>query len=307
MDKDKSGPAILTIGVFDGVHLGHQLLLNKAIALANELGGSVTTATFHPHPTQFLRPEMFQGLLTLPTRRQNILLDLGVDHVEMLHFDLAMSQMPPATFVEEVIVEQLKADVILVGQNFRFGHKAVGDVEALILLTQKFGIEVRTIDLVGDSQVWSSTRIRKLILEGDVASARQLLGRPHRVSGEVVHGDHRGREIGFPTANVDVPKQLIIPSDGIYSGLVYTLDEVFPAAISIGTNPTFAGVVDRRVEAYVLDRNDLNLYGQVISVDFIEHVREMETFDGIESLLVAMNRDVELARSHISDFLNVSN
>ena len=307
MDKLKSGPVVLTIGVFDGVHLGHQVLLKQAIALADELGGSSVTASFNPHPTAFLRPLDFQGLLTLPDRRKEILIDLGINRVEMLQFNLAMSQMSPESFVEEIIVDHLNADVILVGKNFRFGHKAAGDVQTLVALTKKFGIEVRILELVGDAVVWSSTRIRKLILDGEVTNARMLLGRPHRVSGEVVHGDHRGRELGFPTANVDAPAQLIIPADGVYSGVVHAFGEVFPAAISIGTNPTFEGVVGRRVEAHVLDQTNLDLYGHVIAIDFINHVRSMEAFDGIESLKIAMNKDVEESRLHISDFLNVSN
>lgn len=306
MDKVKSGPVVLTIGVFDGVHLGHQVLLEQAIALARELGGVAVTASFDPHPTAFLRPLDFQGLLTLPKRRQEILEDLGIDRVEMLNFDLAMSQMSPECFVEEIIVGHLQADVILVGKNFRFGHKAVGDVETLMALTKKFDIEVRILDLVGDAQVWSSTRIRKFILDGDVTNARMLLGRPHRVGGEVVHGDHRGRELGFPTANVDAPAHLLIPADGVYSGIVHALDAVFPAAISIGTNPTFAGVIGRRVEAYILDETELDLYGQIIEIDFISHIRNMQAFDGIESLVTAMNRDVEIARGQISEFLGSS-
>jgi riboflavin kinase/FMN adenylyltransferase len=288
------------------VHLGHQVLLKQAIAIAKDLGGSAVTATFDPHPTAFLRPLDFQGLLTLPPRRQEILEAIGIDRVEVLNFDLAMSQMSPECFVEEIIVKGLQADVILVGENFRFGHKAVGDVETLIALTKKLGIEVRKSELFGDSQVWSSTRIRKFILSGDVTNARMLLGRPHRVSGEVVHGDHRGRELGFPTANLDVGGGLIIPADGVYSGVLHALDEAFPAAISIGTNPTFEGVIGRRVEAHVLGRTDLDLYGQILDLDFIGHIRSMQAFDGIESLVTAMNRDVEMAKGQISDFLNSS-
>ena len=305
MDKVKSAPVVLTIGVFDGVHLGHQVLLKQAITLAREIHGLAVTASFDPHPTSFLRPFDFQGLLTLPARRQEILEALGIDQVEMLNFDLAMSQMSPECFVEEIIVGRLQADVILVGENFRFGHKAVGDVETLIALTKKLGIEVRKLELFGDSQVWSSTRIRKFILEGDVANAKMLLGRPHRVSGEVVHGDHRGRELGFPTANLAVPEGLIIPADGVYSGLLTTANAVHPVAVSIGTNPTFEGVVGRRVEAHVLGRNDLDLYGQVVGLDFIGHVRPMQAFDGIDSLITAMNRDVEVAHEQITDFVNL--
>jgi riboflavin kinase/FMN adenylyltransferase len=167
----------------------------------------------------------------------------------------------------------------------------------------QFGFEVEVVSLKGDSLAWSSTRIRKEILAGDVEAARKLLGRPHRLSGEVIYGDQRGRELGFPTANLSVAPGLVIPADGVYSGLLTTDDEVLPAAISIGTNPTFADVVTRRVEAYVLDRTDLKLYGKQIDLDFLCHIRGMQAFSRIDDLILAMNGDVATARGQIDDFL----
>ena len=300
-------PVVLTMGVFDGVHSGHRALLHHAVERAQALDGTVTAATFDPHPTAFLRPDAFLGLLTLPERRIELLKASGADVVEVLKFDIAMSRMSAEDFVESVVVEQLHADLVIVGTNFRFGHKAAGDVSKLQELGLKYGFDVEIFDLAGDVSVWSSTRVRQDILDGDLESSRSILGRPHRLTGEVVHGDHRGRELGFPTANVNVRGGLIIPMDGVYSGLLATATQVYPVAISIGTNPTFEGVEGRRVEAHVIGHTDLDLYGQIVDLDFISFVRGMQAFEGIEPLIEAMNRDVAVANSQISDFLDANN
>jgi riboflavin kinase/FMN adenylyltransferase len=266
---------------------------------ARTLNGKVTAATFDPHPTAFLRPELFLGILTLVERRSDLLLEAGADHVEVLKFDLALSRMSPEDFVSQLVVDQLEASLVIVGTNFRFGHKAQGDVALLQQLGLKYGFEVEVFELVGEAGIWSSTRIRQSILDGDVAAAHTLLGRPHRLTGTVVHGDHRGRELGFPTANLDVHGGLIIPADGVYSGLLRTATEIYPVAVSIGTNPTFEGVVGRRVEAHVIGRTDLDLYHEVVNLDFIGFVRGMQAFSGIEPLIVAMNNDVEVAKAQI--------
>jgi riboflavin kinase/FMN adenylyltransferase len=303
MVSNSPSPVVLTMGVFDGVHAGHRALIGHAAQRARLLSGTVTAATFDPHPTAFLRPEVFVGLLTLVERRFELLLQAGADHVEVLEFDLALSHMSPDDFVFQIVVEQLQASLVIVGTNFRFGHKAQGDVALLQELGRKYGFEVEVFELVGDSGVWSSTRVRQAILDGDVQIARTLLGRPHRLTGTVVHGDHRGRELGFPTANLDSLGGLLIPADGVYSGLLHTAAGVHPAAISIGTNPTFEGVVGRRVEAHVLGRIDLDLYGQIVDLDFIGYVRGMKTFAGIEPLIEAMNHDVVVAQAQITQFL----
>lgn len=292
------------MGVFDGVHAGHRALIQHAANRASALGASVTSATFDPHPTAFLRPELFLGLLTLVERRSELLREAGADTVEILQFDRELSHMSPEDFVSQIVTDHLHASLVIVGTNFRFGYKAQGDIALLEQLGLKYGFEVEVFDLVGDVGAWSSTRVRQAILDGDVRSARTLLGRPHRLTGTVVHGDHRGRELGFPTANLEVHGGLIIPADGVYSGLLSTATQVFPAAVSIGTNPTFEGVVGRRVEAHALGETDLNLYGQIVDLDFIDFVRGMQAFDGMESLIEAMNRDLEVASVHISDFLD---
>ena len=291
------------MGVFDGVHAGHRALIAHAGLRARSLGGTVTAATFDPHPTAFLRPDVFVGLLTLVERRCELLLKAGADQVEVLKFDLALSRMSPDDFVSQIVVGQLQASLVIVGTNFRFGHKAQGDVAMLQELGHKYGFDVEVFELVGEAGVWSSTRVRQAILDGDVQVASALLGRPHRLTGTVVHGDHRGRELGFPTANLDSLGGLLIPADGVYSGLLRTATDVHPAAISIGTNPTFEGVVGRRVEAHVLGRIDLDLYGQIVDLDFIGYVRGMKTFAGIEPLIEAMNHDVVVAQAQITQFL----
>ncbi|MCX6404800.1 MAG: bifunctional riboflavin kinase/FAD synthetase [Actinobacteria bacterium] len=296
-------PVVVTVGVFDGVHQGHLALLGEARRIADDRGARLVAASFDPHPASVLRAAEFLGLLTLPTYRAKLLKAAGVDAVEFLEFNDNLRRLTPDEFVDEILVTQLEADVIVVGSNFRFGNKASGDVSVLQALATKFGFEVEVVSLKGDTSAWSSTRIRKEILSGDVESARKLLGRPHRLSGEVIYGDQRGRELGFPTANLSVVPGLVIPADGVYSGLLTTADEVLPAAISIGTNPTFADVVTRRVEAYVLDRTDLKLYGQQIDLDFLCHIRGMQAFSSIDDLIVAMNADVATARGHIDDFL----
>ena len=299
----KKKPVVVTVGVFDGVHAGHLALLSEARRIADSRGARLVAASFDPHPASVLRAKEFLGLLTSPNYRAKLLKAAGVDAVEFLEFNEDLRRLTPDEFVDEILVNQLEADVIVVGSNFRFGNKASGDVSVLQALATKFGFEVEIVALKGDTSAWSSTRIREDILAGDVESARKLLGRPHRLSGEVIYGDQRGRELGFPTANLSVAHGLVIPADGVYSGLLTTTDEVLPAAISIGTNPTFADVVTRRVEAYVLDRTDLKLYGQQIDIDFLCHIRGMQAFSSVDDLIVAMNTDVATARGHIDDFL----
>jgi len=299
----KKKPVVVTVGVFDGVHAGHLALLSEARRIADSRGARLVAASFDPHPASVLRAKEFLGLLTSPNYRAKLLKAAGVDAVEFLEFNEDLRRLTPDEFVDEILVNQLEADVIVVGSNFRFGNKASGDVSVLQALATKFGFEVEIVALKGDTSAWSSTRIREDILAGDVGSARKLLGRPHRLSGEVIYGDQRGRELGFPTANLSVAHGLVIPADGVYSGLLTTNDEVLPAAISIGTNPTFADVVTRRVEAYVLDRTDLKLYGQQIDLDFLCHIRGMLAFSSVDDLIVAMNVDVATARGHIDDFL----
>jgi len=297
-------PVVVTIGVFDGVHAGHRQVLGIAKSIASSINGTLTAATFDPPPKAFLRPESFPGLLTLPERRAGLLMENGVDHVETLKFTDAMAHMSSDEFVEDILIGALNAQVVIVGRNFRFGHGASGTVETLQQMAKKFEFEVRIVDLVGDANAWSSTRIRNAILKGHVEGANGLLGRPHRVTGEVVHGDHRGREIGYPTANIDVQGGLLIPADGVYSGILWIDGVAHKSAISVGTNPTFNDVTNRRVEAYVIDQTGLDLYGKIVDLDFVSHIRDMESFAGIPELLAAMDRDVSKAKSDLEKYFN---
>lgn len=302
MVKSEATQKIVAIGVFDGVHGGHRSLIKQALDFAHQDCGQLTVSSFDPHPTSVLRPDDFLGLLTTPNRRRELLLDLGVNRVEFLAFDDQLRNMSPEEFVEIILLEQLKANAVVVGSNFRFGYKAQGDVATLQQLGNKFGIKVHVITLMGDGFPLSSTRIRKEIGQGNVLAAAQLLGRPHRLTGRVVHGDHRGRELGYPTANLQIESQLIVPVDGVYSAILSFQNGSYPAAVSIGNNPTFDGVIGRRVEAYVLDRDDLDLYDQVVDLDFVDHVRPMRKFEGIDQLLGAMGLDVASTREHIARF-----
>lgn len=301
-----SKKVVLTIGVFDGVHQGHRKLVDFARTIADEKDALLVAASFDPHPFAFLHPEEFLGLLTLPARRTGLLKAAGVDRVEYLRFDDEFRQITPDQFIDSIIVDQLGADYIVIGSNFRFGQKAAGDISTLRAMESKYGYEVIEVHLAGDAEVFSSTRIREALAQGDVKNARHILGRPHRLTGEVVHGDHRGRELGFPTANLDVSGSLLIPADGVYSGQLTFDGQVEPVAISIGTNPTFDGVIGRRVEAHVMGRSDLDLYGMSVDLDFIDHVRPMVKFDGLDALIEAMNADLAVAKAHIADFLHSS-
>ena len=299
-----SKKVVVTIGVFDGVHRGHRKLIEQARALADEKDAVLVAASFNPHPYLVLHPDDFLGLLTLVPRRTELLKSVGVDRVEYLTFDEHFRGLTPEEFIEQIVVDRLAADVIVIGANFRFGKKAAGDVATLKKLASKYGYDVVDITLEGDQQTYSSTRIRNSLIAGDVGTARKILGRPHRLTGEVVHGDHRGRELGFPTANLDVIPPLLIPADGVYSGQISFSGQTEPVAISIGTNPTFDGVIGRRVEAHVMGRTDLDLYGQTVDLDFIEHVRPMVKFDSLDELMAAMKADLEVAKAHIADFLH---
>lgn len=292
----------VAVGVFDGVHRGHQALLAHARGIAQQRGGELVAVSFDPHPVALLRPSAFEGLLTLPERRAELLRTAGADRVEWLTFDERMRNLSPEDFVRQVLIGDLHANAVVVGGNFTFGRAAAGDINTLRQLGDEHGVEIHTAELAGDGVTWSSTRVRAAATAGDVGLAAAILGRPHRVSGIVVHGDHRGRELGFPTANIEVAAPLIVPADGVYSAVAWLPSGPHPAAVSIGNNPTFGDVAVRRVEVHVIDQADLDLYGATLTVDFVHRVRGMEAFGGVDQLLAAMNRDVEQAREHVLRF-----
>ncbi|BBJ40585.1 bifunctional riboflavin kinase/FAD synthetase [Streptomyces antimycoticus] len=294
------GRSVVTIGSYDGVHRGHQLIIGRAVARARELGVPAVVVTFDPHPSEVVRPGSHPPLLATHQRRAELMAGLGVDAVLVLPFTAEFSRLTPADFVVKVLVDKLHARVVVEGPNFRFGHKAAGNVAFLRELGTTYDYEVEVIDLyergaAGGGEPFSSTLVRRLVAEGDVAGAMEVLGRPHRVEGVVVRGAQRGRELGFPTANLETPPHTAIPADGVYAGWLTAQGEAMPAAISVGTNPQFDGT-ERTVEAYAIDRVGLDLYGLHVEVDFLAYLRGQEKFDSIEALLERMAVDVKRAR-----------
>jgi riboflavin kinase / FMN adenylyltransferase len=291
-----SRPTVVVIGNFDGVHRGHVELIH--LARESEPGARVVAVTFWPHPMSVVRPDQAPPLLTTLERRKELLRNAGVDDIVVVHFTPEVASWSPAQFVDAVI-RPLHPARIVVGENFRFGFRASGDVSTLAELGAG-EFKVQAVTLVTDgTQPSSSTLIRRAVAEGDFGRVRELSDNVFRFSGVVVRGDHRGREMGFPTANVPVPLGLAVPADGVYAGWVTRLDipsaPRWPAAISVGTNPTFDGV-ERRVEAYVLDRDDLELYDVEIAIDFYARLRGQVKYAGKEALIRQMHTDVEEAR-----------
>ncbi|WP_433139401.1 bifunctional riboflavin kinase/FAD synthetase [Actinomadura nitritigenes] len=295
------GRSVVTIGVFDGVHLGHQRIVGAAAEEARRRGLRSVTITFDPHPDEVVRPGTHPPLLATTQRRIELLEGLGTDAVVVVPFTLELSRTPPDEFVQQVLVDRLHAAHVIVGEDFRFGHKAKGDVALLKELGEKYDFTAEGMPLVANGDTISSTYIRERLESGDVAGAAAALGRPHRVEGVVVRGHQRGRALGFPTANLETLPHTAIPADGVYGGwLVADTDRYprfrWPAAISIGTNPTFEGAGERTVEAYALDRDDLDLYGEHMGVDFTARIRDTLKFDSIDALIEEMRRDVARAR-----------
>ncbi|MFE0873922.1 bifunctional riboflavin kinase/FAD synthetase [Streptomyces smyrnaeus] len=296
------GRSVVTIGSYDGVHRGHQLIIGRTVERARELGVPAVVVTFDPHPSEVVRPGSHPPLLAPHHRRAELMGELGVDAVLVLPFTSDFSKLSPADFVVKVLVDKLHARSVVEGPNFRFGHKAAGTVESLAELGETYDYDVVVVDLferTESGEAFSSTMARRLVAEGDVRGANEVLGRPHRVEGVVVPGARRGRELGYPTANVDTLPHTAIPADGVYAGWLNVEGEAMPAALSVGTNPQFEGT-ERTVEAYAIDRVDLELYGLHVAVDFLEYIRGQEKFDTLEALKDRMAQDVEEARRSVT-------
>jgi riboflavin kinase/FMN adenylyltransferase len=302
------GPSVVAIGKFDGVHAGHRAVLERAMVDAAGTGAKVVAVTFDRNPLAVLRPELCPADLIGVTQKAQLLAETGIDATLMLHFDRELASISAREFVERVLVGALRVRTVLVGSDFRFGRGGAGNPELLRELGEELGFRVDVVDDVraieGDRRV-SSTWIRELLTEGDVATAAKLLGRPHSVWGEVVHGLKRGRALGFPTANLATDLEGFVPADGVYAG--WLVDEGSadglrpgirrPAAISVGTNPTFDDVPVRQVEAFVLDETDLDLYGHRVEVQFVARVRGMIAFEGVDPLVAQMTDDVARVRT----------
>ncbi|WP_190824476.1 bifunctional riboflavin kinase/FAD synthetase [Saccharopolyspora pogona] len=307
------GRCVVTIGVFDGVHRGHQQLIAHAVQQARRRNVPCVLMTFDPHPSEVVRPGSHPAQLTTLRRRAELVEQLGVDVFCVLPFTREVSRIPAEEFVHAMLVERLHAAEIVVGENFTFGHKAAGNIELLAKLGERFGFEVesdalvsgpvqRSDDADGTSVTFSSTYIRSCIDAGDVVAAASALGRYHRLEGIVVRGAGRGgKELGFPTANLSTPPHAAIPADGVYAAWFThrrrgskEQGKTLPAAVSVGSNPTFSGT-ERTVEAYVLDV-DADFYGEHVDLDFVQRLRSMERYDTVDALIDQMHQDVAETR-----------
>ena len=287
--------SVVAIGVFDGVHHGHQEILNRAKEIAD--GGAVIALTFDPHPATVFAPERAPKLLLTLSDRVVLLKIHNADQVAVIKFDAKFAAMSPEDFVENVLINQLQASDVVVGENFTYGHKASGNIDSLRTSGQSKGFAVHVLSISQEEdQNISSSRIRTLVKEGHVEIARNLLTRPHRLDGIVIRGEARGREIGYPTANLGNIDGQCIPADGVYAGWLTVGIDRWPAAISIGTNPTFEGDRGRQVEAYALDQVGLDLYDQGATIEFGWRLRDTLKFDGLDPLLEQMAKDCNRAR-----------
>jgi riboflavin kinase/FMN adenylyltransferase len=300
------GRTVVTIGMYDGVHKGHQKLIGAAVERARSLDRPCLLLTFDPHPAEVIRPGSHPAILTAMDRKAEIVAALGVDAMCVLPFTQDFMRLSSETFTHTVLVEHLHTAHVVVGENFTYGHRAAGNVGTLAVEGRRFGFAVDAVTLAEDDSddgavTISSTYVRACVAAGDMVSAARALGRPHRVDGVVVRGDRRGKAMGYPTANVESPPFTAIPADGVYAGRLVTRDarsgaslDAFPAAISVGTNPTFQGS-RRTVEAFVLDYDD-DLYGVHVGVEFVQRLRPMIRFDDLDGLLEAMAKDVAETR-----------
>ncbi|WP_409483363.1 bifunctional riboflavin kinase/FAD synthetase [Arsenicicoccus dermatophilus] len=303
------GPTVVTLGNFDGVHRGHRAVLQAALELAAGRDAQTVAVTFDPHPVAVLHPDRAPVAVTSLEHRLDLLEEVGLDAVLVQEFTRELAAMTPEEYVETVFVDALHACAVVVGEDVRFGRRNCGDAGTLRELGERHGFEVVTLSDRGDDRRWSSSMVREQLLAGDVAGAAAVLGRPHRVVGTVVHGDHRGRELGYPTANLSPDAYGLVPADGVYAGWLVRLDRgagdadrALPAAVSVGTNPTFDGT-ERRVEAYVLDRTDLDLYGERVAVELVEHLRPTLRFGSVDELLAVMADDVARCRAVLSSIV----
>lgn len=296
-------PCVLTLGNFDGVHRGHRAVVAALVEAGHRLDLPAVAVTFDPHPVAVLRPDEAPELITPGPQRDELLADTDLDGLLVLDFTAEFARQTPEEFVRSVFVDALGARCVVVGRDTRFGYRNSGDVDTLRELGERFGFEVVALDDVGEGERFSSSVVRRALADGDVAEAARVLGRPHRVVGTVVHGNHRGRELGFPTANLSADSLGLVPLEGVYAGWLTRLDlpddatdRTMPCAVSVGTNPTFDTQDRRTVEAYVLDRDDLDLYGETVMVELTAHIRPTLRFESIEELTEAMTQDVARCR-----------
>ena len=291
------GPVAVTIGKFDGIHLGHQALLAETLSLAEDHLLVPAVITFDRHPGAVLNPAGEVAPLIGPTQKNELLEEAGIGVVITLPFDEALAQLSAKQFVEEVLIKGLSAKEVVVGSDFRFGAGQSGDIETLSELGAELGFLVKVVESVEvDGKRVSTTLIRELLSQGQVKEAAKLLGRLHSTRGEVEHGLKIGRELGFPTANISRQAEGFLPKDGVYAGWLHDAHgERYPAALSIGTNETITEV-PRLLEVHVLDRKDLDLYFQVVNIEYVDFIRPALKFAGVEELIVSINADLDKIR-----------
>jgi riboflavin kinase/FMN adenylyltransferase len=293
--------AVISIGAYDGVHLGHRAVIEQVLVMARELGSRAVVVTFDRHPASIVRPESAPKLLTDLPQKLEQLGATGIDAVVVIRFDEERAHESPEDFVQEVLVEALATQAVVVGEDFHFGYHRRGNVALLRELGTEYDFQVRPVALVprsdGVEEPVSSTAIRRALAGGEVDIAERLLGRPFEARGIVVMGDQRGRLLGFPTANVEVPNHICLPADGVYAGWYERPDgAVYPCAINLGRRPTFYEHADHSLlEAHLLDFSD-DLYGEVAAVRFVAFLRSERKFDGIDALVAQLKHDVESAR-----------
>ena len=283
------GGRAVALGTFDGVHVGHRQVIERARAWAAEHGGRSAVVTFEPHPLQVLAPEEPPKLLTTTAIKLDRIASLGVDETIVIPFTEELSRMSAEDFCEQTLAARIGARHVSVGENFRFGHKAAGDAD-LLCGRKEFTAEVVPLVEV-DGEPVSSSRIRKLVGAGEVARAARLLGDPFQIEGTVIQGDARGRDLGMPTANIEPPQETVLPAPGVYAATALGR----PAAVSIGVRPTFEREGRLLVEAYLLDF-DGDLYGETLRIGFLERLRDELNFDSVDELVQQMEKDVDETR-----------
>jgi len=285
-------PAAVTIGKFDGIHLGHQALLRQVVNLADEHLLASVVLTFDRHPDALLNPEEFKLPLIGQNQKRDLLEAQGIDATLTLEFDETLANMEAGQFVESILVSTLNAKLVVVGEGFRFGTGGAGTVSLLRELGQLHDFRVFEIpQVIVDGEAVSTTRIRNLLDAGKVVAASALLGRNHTTVGVIEHGLKIGRTIGFPTANMSRDCEGYLPLDGVYAGWLYVDGEKYPAAHSVGINETFQAV-PRLVESFVIDQTGLDLYDKEVTLEYVEFIRPAAKFDGVEALVAEINRDI---------------
>ena len=294
---DDFGPSAVSIGKFDGMHAGHRRVIAELRAVAEAEGLASVAVTFDRNPLSLLRPQLCPAPLLSNAQKVELLDASGLDVTLMLEFNQERASQAPEDFVREVLVDTLHARVLLVGADFRFGSKGAGDVALLETLGEQYGFRVQRIDDVVDGERRaSSTWIRELLDAGQVAEATRLLERPPSIRAVVVGGHQRGREMGYPTANLSHDVEGFVPADGVYAARLVVDGERYGAAVSIGNNPTFEGVPDKTVEAHALDQS-FDLYGKTVGLEFVEYIRPMNKFPDADALVRQMNADEVRIRS----------